>query len=90
MWRHSPALLPTGRAGQWLPALAILLDVDDRAHVRWCARLAGWCGGPRCVGAVDRLAADVVGAPVDVVDPRCRIIIGTDERTRLRRDHCGG
>jgi hypothetical protein len=91
MWRHSPALLPTGRAGERLPALAILLDVDDRAQVRcwpcqaiWMVWRTAMCRSGRPAGRRCRRRA------VDVVDPRCRIIIGTDERTRLRQDHCGG
>jgi hypothetical protein len=50
MWRHSPALLPTGRAGERLQGpVRSLLDVDDRAHVRsWPTP-----GYPVCVAGLD-------------------------------------
>jgi hypothetical protein len=40
--------------------------------------------------AVDGLAVDVAGAPVDVVDPLRRITAGTDRQAGLRQDHRRG
>lgn len=81
-WRTHGVVAP-GRSG--MPPHGRVVARPASSH---CARWTVWVAAMILGGR--RAAVDVLGAPVDVVDPRRPIIIGTDQPAGRRQNHRRG